>query len=573
MDYDVLIIGGGPTGSTCGTLLKKYQPDLRVLIVEREEFPRDHVGESQLPMIGEVLNEMGAWDKVEAANFPIKIGATYRWGRSEEPWDFEFVPGNSFDDVPRPGKFEGTRKSTAFQVDRSIYDKILLDHAAEMGVEVRENTKVAQIHRDGDRVTGVRLASGEEVTARYFVDGSGNVGIVRRAMDVPIDSPTALRNVAIWDYWQNAEWAVEIGTGGTRIQIMSLGYGWIWFIPIGPTRTSIGFVLPASYYRDAKQKPEEIYLEALAQEPRIAKLLKNATREDRLTSTKDWSYVAERTCGENWFLAGESAGFADPILSAGMTLAHTGAREAAYTLLALLEGEHDPSWLRERYDETQRARLRSHIQFADFWYTGNGLFDAVRENTSLIAKEAGLTLSADEAFRWLSTGGFANDSYDMARVATWDVMAMKLLAQEFHGDESTWEIGNANLFDLDLSDAVLDYVPLLRDGKIEKARCYRRDGKTLPNFGDYRVIITALRKSSFIGDLIREARAYFQARGVEVEPMVAGVLRALEAMVTEGWVKASFDPARQHLNVKTPEQTDLFHKNTDTFLDTVGASR
>ena len=90
--YDVAIIGGGPAGSTAGSLLRKYGPEVSVVILEKERFPRDHVGESQLPPIGAILREMGCWDAVEQADFPIKIGATYRWGASAELWDLEFLP-------------------------------------------------------------------------------------------------------------------------------------------------------------------------------------------------------------------------------------------------------------------------------------------------------------------------------------------------------------------------------------------------------------------------------------------------------------------------------------------------
>ena len=100
-DYDVAVIGGGPGGSTIGTLLKKYSPDTSVVIFERDKFPRDHVGESQLPAVCKVLAEMDCWDKVEAAGFPIKIGATYKWGDTDDLWDFEFYPAKEFKDEPR----------------------------------------------------------------------------------------------------------------------------------------------------------------------------------------------------------------------------------------------------------------------------------------------------------------------------------------------------------------------------------------------------------------------------------------------------------------------------------------
>jgi len=312
--FDVAIIGGGPAGSTCGALLKKYAPGLKVAIFEREIFPRDHIGESLLPPISSILDEMGCWDAIEAAEFPIKIGATYRWGKQPELWDFDFYPPSQFQEEKRPAKFLGQRRHTAFQVDRSVYDKILLDHAASLGCVVRQGTKVAEVRRFGDRVESLGLETGETVTARHYVDASGNSGILRRAMDVDCEIPSSLKNIAIYDYWQNAEWAVEIGVGATRIQVRSLGFGWIWFIPIGPTRTSIGLVVPVDYFKHCGLGPGQLYALALSSEPMVASLTANALSEGRLTTTRDWSFIADRQAGENWFLVGESGGFADPIL-------------------------------------------------------------------------------------------------------------------------------------------------------------------------------------------------------------------------------------------------------------------
>ncbi len=173
LSFDVAIIGGGPAGTTTATLLRKYAPHLKVLLVEKEKFPRDHIGESQLASIGAVLDEMGVWDKVEAADFPVKIGASYTWGRDNDRWDFNFYPPEKWVDEPRPGKFEGQRKAVAFQVDRSIFDTILLRHAESMGVTVREETAVEEVFCTGDHVDGLRLSSGETVTARWYVDASG----------------------------------------------------------------------------------------------------------------------------------------------------------------------------------------------------------------------------------------------------------------------------------------------------------------------------------------------------------------------------------------------------------------
>ncbi|MCA9310953.1 MAG: tryptophan 7-halogenase, partial [Phycisphaerales bacterium] len=334
-DYDVVIVGGGPAGSTCSTLIRKYAPHLSVLVIEKEKFPRDHIGESQLPGINLVLTEMGVWDKVEAAGFPIKIGASYTWGQDDDQWDFDFYPVEKWKDEPRPGKYEGQRLSTAFQVDRAIYDDILLRHAESMGVEVREEVKVDEVlHSDG-RVEGLRLSTGETVTAKYYVDGSGVVGLLRRALGVESWAPMELRNIAVWNYWENAEWALEIGTGATRVQVRSLPFGWIWFIPIGPTTTSVGLVCPSEYYKRSGMTVEELYLKALDMQPQIKNLMEQATPKGPTQSCRDWSHLSERLVGDNWFLMGEAAGFADPILAAGMHLAHQSSRHVAYTILEL----------------------------------------------------------------------------------------------------------------------------------------------------------------------------------------------------------------------------------------------
>lgn len=564
--YDVVIVGGGPAGSTAGALLKKYEPSVRVLILEKEKFPREHIGESQLPHIGAVLQEMGVWDKVEAANFPIKVGVTYRWGHSPELWDFEFIPLQRMELGERPGRFEGQRRLTAFQVERSAYDDILLRHAEELGCEVREQTQVREVLREGDRVTGVRLDDGTVITGRHYLDCSGHVGIVRRAMGVGVTVPTKLMNIAIWDYWENTEWAVEIGVGGTRSQIMSLPGGWIWFIPLGPTRTSIGFVCPQEYYKKCGMAPEELYVDAIAREPRIMALTANGTREGRVRSTKDWSFVADRLCGENWFLVGEAGGFADPILSGGMTLAHTAGREAAYSILAIDRGRHDAGWLREQFDERQRRRVSQYIRFADYWYCANGQFTDLEDMTAQIAKDAGLDMSPKQAFRWLSFGGFAHEDFSYPGLGGLDLLAVKEVTKVFSGeDHAGWEINRHNTFHLDLSGAHKHAMPVYAHGDIMKAECFTRDGRWLPNVGLYGLMITILRKhhdlASIRAALEDAARRDTNRRG-NLGFFVAQGIATLETMLVEGWVKGSTDRRRGTLHYQ-PLSESNFHKNED----------
>ena len=137
IECDVAIIGGGPAGSTTASLLAKYRPDANILVLEKEKFPRDHVGESQLPAISGIIHEMGCWDEIEGAGFPLKIGATYRWGKNPELWNFDFAAPSDVEKLVRPTPYEGLRQLTAFQVDRAVYDEILLNHAEHLGAEVR----------------------------------------------------------------------------------------------------------------------------------------------------------------------------------------------------------------------------------------------------------------------------------------------------------------------------------------------------------------------------------------------------------------------------------------------------
>jgi len=537
LEYDVAIVGGGPGGSTCGCVLKKYNPDLKVAIFEREKFPRDHVGESQLPGISAILKEIGAWDKVEAANFPIKIGATYRWGISDDLWDFHFLPDGNFTECQRPGQYLGQRERTAWQVDRSVYDKILLDHARELGCDVFEETAVESIPNSEGRVDRFVLKGGEEIQARYYIDASGHPGIMRRALGVEVDEPSNLKNVAFWDYWQNAEWAVNVGTG-TRVQVMSIGYGWLWFIPITETRTSCGLVCPAGYYKQCGLKPKELYRKAIEDEPRVRRLLANATCEEKFATTKDWSFIAKQLTGPNWFLIGEAAGFADPILSAGLSLTQASAREAAYTILELDRGRLHPQQLKDMYQMVTQRKIARHIKFADYWYTANAHFTDLKDYTRVIASEAGLDLTAEEAFQWLGTGGFLEDDTGRPGFAFFSLGTVKRVAGKLSPGEVSFSINGYNGFLLKLRGIELFNTPYYDKGEVLLLDAGRIGNKILPLSGLYGLLVKALKNSSRYSDVIAYVKKTVTENGGQyTQDLYVGVLNTLEAMARDGWIK------------------------------------
>lgn len=546
--FDVAILGGGPAGSTCGALLKKFNPDLRVVILEKAVFPREHVGESQLPAINFVLHEMGVWEKVEAAGFPVKLGATYRWGNSDKLWDFSFLGVEEFAEHVRPAPFRGQRRRTAFHVDRAVYDDILLRHAAELGCEVRqgESARVTRVGREANRVTGLALGEGGEVEATHYVDASGESGLIRRAMGVTAEYPAKLKNIAIWDYWHGGQWAVRVGRDATRVLVMSIGPGWIWYIPLSDERISVGFVCAAEYFKGSGRSPEELYLWALPQDPLVRGLLSAARREGPVRATRDWSFVSDRLFGENWFLCGDAAGFADPILAAGLTLTHLSAREVAYAILELFRGELDPSWVRTRYEQVHRRRIHQHVRFADFWYDAKGEFPDLEAETSRIAASSGLKLDPKSAFRWLSNGGLSQDALGRADFGGLDLSVFKRAAEMMTGRDVEWAFSKHNVFRLNLKGAREEELPVLAEGRIRRQRCLVREDRTLPVAGYAALVLDALSRHSAIEEALEWMAGALRRRGVEgdLTTHLHEALQALEVMLADGWVWGQLNPGK-----------------------------
>jgi hypothetical protein len=338
---------------------------------------------------------------------------------------------------------------------------------------------------------------------------------------------------------------------------MSLGNGWIWFIPISREVTSVGFVTHAEHYKSSRLSPAELYEKAIGMDPHIVELLECAEPEGEIRSTKDWSFIAGRLAGENWMLVGESAGFADPILAGGMALAMVGAKEAAYLHTSLLRGDHDEKWLKTWYSETQTRRISQHIKFADYWYSANGHFSDLQAYTSKIAEEAGLDLDPKQAFQWLGTGGFVSDDLASPVVGSYRLGAVKSAMQILSGIPATWEINRFNTFTLNLEGCTVEQVPYCRDGVIEQVKCYKRGASLLPMLGIYRMVFRALNRSSDAAALVKELKTTIGATKDISEPYNAflGALDALEGMVAEGWITATVREGRPFMNVMLDESS------------------
>ncbi|MHC4975605.1 MAG: NAD(P)/FAD-dependent oxidoreductase [Planctomycetota bacterium] len=544
-DVDVLVIGGGPSGSTVGSMLKTYNPDLSVHIVDKDDFPRDHIGESQLPGVAAICQEMGCWDKIEAQNFPIKLGAVYRWGKDEEPWNFDFVDLELVSKEPRPHKFEGGRTRTAFQVDRAIYDKVLIDHAEELGCIVDMGVQLIKVNKDGDRILSMELSDGRTITARHYVDASGAAAVVRAQMGVKTQAPDELKNIAFWDYWDGADWGADLGQDVNRIHVRSIPYGWLWFIPISRTRTSVGFVTLSKYFKSTGLSKEEIYEKAIKDEKYLSGLLENATRENDVKAIKDWSFMADRMHGENWFIVGEACGFADPILAAGMLLHQGSARECAFTINEIEHAEQDEQWLRERYTDRNKKNLWQYVRFAQFWYSANGCFSDLQELCADIAKEGGLRLEPKQAWRWLSQGGFALEEVLNPSAGSYDPLTSKDILGSFLGEQVRPNVEKANVFRLNTHGAEKDKIGYAYGGRIHPVPCIKKQDYVLPLGGTFGNMVQILERTDDLGQIIQMIQGIDQSLSqVEQQSMVHNHLAALDTMIDEGWVLTETDPKR-----------------------------
>jgi flavin-dependent dehydrogenase len=376
---DLLVIGGGPAGSTLAGLVKKHAPSRRVVLLERCPGPRHHVGESLLPGLVPVLKELGVFEKIDAAGFPKKIGANYLWGKNGEIWENDFNDVNVTEMLARHGGVLPEKLEYAWQVRRSLYDEILLRHAETLGVEVVRGAAAAKPLEKGGKMTGVEAVVGgrrRRFEAALTADCSGQAGFLSRFK--PVRSyDDRLKNMAVFAYWKGARWKYRY-TGHpdkTKIFVCSTKRGWFWYIPIDEGIVSVGLVASAAALKAEKKAPEKIYLDELARCAEIAPLLKGAKRLKGFDGTaaefhtlSDWSYLNKTASGKGWLACGDAAVFVDPILSSGVTLAHWAAHRAAYTLLTQWEKPSLGARLWKDYDLFCRESAAQFLALALFWY-------------------------------------------------------------------------------------------------------------------------------------------------------------------------------------------------------------
>jgi flavin-dependent dehydrogenase len=328
---DVIIIGGGPAGSTAATLIA--QSGRRVELFERDRFPRFHIGESLIPNTYHVLKRLGMLPKMKGSHFVKKYSVQFvnQSGKLSEP--FYFVDH-------RPHE-----SSQTWQVLRSEFDTLLLGNAREHGVVVHEGARVLDVRFDGPRATGVTVqlqdGSRREVSAQAIVDASGQSSVIMSRLGLR-DWDPILKKAALWTYWRGAQRDTGRDEGATLVLQTTGKQGWFWYIPLHNDIVSVGVVAAYDYlFKSRSDKEHEaIYFEEVDRCPGLQPRIAGAKRAEGFFAAKEYSYRSSQAAGDGWVLVGDAFGFLDPLYSSGVLLALTsGARAADAVVEGLAKGD------------------------------------------------------------------------------------------------------------------------------------------------------------------------------------------------------------------------------------------
>jgi flavin-dependent dehydrogenase len=318
----VLVIGGGPAGSIAATLLAQRGASVRLL--EREFFPRYHIGESVSPSCRSIIDLAGAHEKIDARGYIVKNGLLLRWG-ADRDWTVNW-----------PDTFGGGVR--AWQVDRADFDQVLLDHAASQGVDVCQGATAKAVTFEGGRAVGAEwLHAGRRHSGRFdfVVDASGRAGLLSAQHFKNRQPNDVFRNVAIWGYYQGGELLPGTPAGG--INVISSPEGWYWVIPLAGEKFSVGFVTHQTRFLQRKSSYPSLtamFADLVAESETVAELMRGAKHDGKVRVEQDFSYSASRYCGPGFFIAGDAACFLDPLLSTGVHLALYSGMLAATSILA-----------------------------------------------------------------------------------------------------------------------------------------------------------------------------------------------------------------------------------------------
>ena len=355
MHYEAIVIGAGPAGSTAAARLSRA--GVKVLVVDKEKFPRFRIGESLLPAGNQYFEEIGVWGKLAGAGFVEKYGAEFYDGKT----------GRGIHIIFANGYFGGPPMT--FQVERAIFDQVLLDHAASCGCEVRLETRVTTARRE-QKVWQVELAGATPgpVSADWVFDASGRDAVMGRVVSMSRDQLNYPKRIAIYNHFTGIPRRTD--RRGGNIHIFRLPGGWFWLIPLAGGKTSVGLVMPLDEAgRGQLRNPEEIFWRTVRATKLLPEMMEKAQPLDQYRVTADYCFCHSRFADDGLFMIGDAASFIDPVFSSGVSLACASASRAVETLLQLKRtGRPFDRRAQARYTQYMKNRVHIVRQLVESFY-------------------------------------------------------------------------------------------------------------------------------------------------------------------------------------------------------------
>ena len=311
-NYDVIVMGGGPAGSSVASMLARE--GRQVIVFEKEVFPRHHIGESLMTDTYWTFRRMGVLDKLKASPFVRKYSVQFANSAGKESRPFYFCEAVHHE------------SAVTWQVTRAEFDKLLLEHAADSGATVHQGVLVKQVLFEGDQAVGVEVqmqdGSREKFFAKVVVDATGQTAMLSNKFRWRVRDPK-LKKAVLYSYWKDVHREPDLNGGATLVLRTEKGSnGWFWYIPLDNGITSIGIVADPEYLVQGRgQDLAKIYQEEIDKCEPCRKRVGDGTRVDKIYSILDYSYRSKQNAGNGFIIIGDAYGFLDPIYSSGVLLA------------------------------------------------------------------------------------------------------------------------------------------------------------------------------------------------------------------------------------------------------------